>query len=206
MPRSGPIVHIDAEVERRVLEREEALRGGLGGLGLLPDLLELRPHQTAEVGQVGEVALAPEQEPAELVLELLDRAGQRRLGDVAVLRGAGEVQGRADREEVADLMHLHHGSSRPAGKPCSGSIKLIHSRHLHYRQARDQIVISLPPELAAGGSAGRPFPGAGGGSGGGDAEMAGRSSAPGRREAARPGRYSDFKIARSGRHRVRAVW
>ena len=69
--------------------------------------VELRAHQAAEVGQVGEMALAPEQEPAELLLELLDRAGQRRLGDVAVLGGAGEVERLAHREEVADLMHLH---------------------------------------------------------------------------------------------------
>ena len=142
-----------------MLELEEAVGGGLGGLGLAPDLLELRAHQTAEVGQMGEVALAPEQEPAELVLELLDRARQGRLGHVAVLGRAGEVQGLADREEVADLVHLHHGPSRPAGRSCPDSIKLIHSRHLLYRQPRDQIVISLPPELAAGPSAGRPFPG-----------------------------------------------
>ena len=96
-----------ADVERRVLELEEALGGGPDRLGVLPDLLELRAHQAAEVGQVGEMALAPEQEPAELLLELLDRARQRRLGDVAVLGGAGEVQRLADREEVADLMHFH---------------------------------------------------------------------------------------------------
>jgi hypothetical protein len=60
---------------------------------------------------VGEVALAPEQESAELVLQLLDGAGERRLGDVTLLGRAGEVQGLAYREEVADLMHLHRGAS-----------------------------------------------------------------------------------------------
>ena len=100
------------DVERRVLELEEALGGGLGGLGLLPDLLELRAHQPPEVGQVGVVALAPEQQAAELLLELLDRPGQRGLGDVAMLGGAGEVERLGDRKEVADLMHLHRWRSR----------------------------------------------------------------------------------------------
>ena len=72
--------------------------------------IELWLDQLAEVGQVSEVALAPEQEPAELVLQLLDCAGERRLGDVTLLGRAGEVQGLAYREEVADLMHFHRGA------------------------------------------------------------------------------------------------
>jgi hypothetical protein len=57
------------------------------------------------------MTLAPEQQSAELLLELLDGAGQGRLGDVALLGGARKVQGLADCEEVADLMHFHGGVS-----------------------------------------------------------------------------------------------
>ena len=56
---------------------------------------------------MGLVALAIEQWAAELVLEQLDRAGQRRLGDVALLRGAREIERLAQRHEVAGLMHFH---------------------------------------------------------------------------------------------------
>jgi hypothetical protein len=80
------------EIERRVLEFEKAPGRGLGTLGLLPDLLELRPDQPPEVDQVGQVPLAPEEEPAELLLELLDRAGERRLGDVTLLGRAREFK------------------------------------------------------------------------------------------------------------------
>ena len=86
------------QVQGRILELEEALGGGLRGWSAA-DLLELRAHQPAEVGQVGEVPLAPEQETAELLLELLDGAGQGRLGDVALLGRAGEVEGLAHREK-----------------------------------------------------------------------------------------------------------
>jgi hypothetical protein len=56
---------------------------------------------------VGVVALAVEQRPAQLVLELLDGAGQRRLADVALLRGAGEVEGARESDEIAHLLHFH---------------------------------------------------------------------------------------------------
>jgi hypothetical protein len=41
---------------------------------------------------------------AELSLELPNGAGERRLGDVALLRSAREVERTRDRKEVADLM------------------------------------------------------------------------------------------------------
>ena len=67
----------------------------------------MRLDQPAEIGQVGQLTLAPQQQPAELPLELLDRAGQRRLRHTALLGRAGEVQGVGDRQEIADLVHLH---------------------------------------------------------------------------------------------------
>ena len=53
----------------------------------------MRLQEPAEIGQVGQLAFAPQQEPAQLLLELLDGAGQRRLRHVALLGGAREVQG-----------------------------------------------------------------------------------------------------------------
>src|SRR5215470_15606070 len=51
--------------------------------------------------------LAADQQPAELCLKLLDGARQRRLRDVALLRGARKVQGLAKRNKIADLVQLH---------------------------------------------------------------------------------------------------
>ena len=68
----------------------------LAACGARQHLLEMRLASGGRVGQVGVAALAREQQPAELVLELLDGAGQRRLGDVALLGGAREVQRLAD--------------------------------------------------------------------------------------------------------------
>ena len=56
-------------------------------------------------------ALPVKQRAAQLLLELLDRPRQRRPGDVASLRRAGEIQFLTDRQKVADLVHLHIGSS-----------------------------------------------------------------------------------------------
>ena len=66
-----------------------------------------RQHALAEVGQVRELALAAQQLAAELVLELLDGARQRGLGNVAVLGRTSEVQFARYRQEVADVMHFH---------------------------------------------------------------------------------------------------
>jgi hypothetical protein len=71
------------------------------------DLLEIGLHHAPELGQVRVRPLAVEERPAELALEKLDCPGQRRLRDVAALGGAGEVQFLSDREEVANLVHLH---------------------------------------------------------------------------------------------------
>jgi hypothetical protein len=81
----------EAHVQGRVLELEEALGRGPCRLGLLPDLLQLRAHQASEVDQMGQVPLGPEQKAAQLLLELLDGAGQDRLRDIASLGGAREI-------------------------------------------------------------------------------------------------------------------
>jgi hypothetical protein len=128
-------------VQGGILQLEETLDRGLRGLGLLPDLLELRAHETAEVGQVGEMALAAEQEPAQLLLELLDGAGERRSGDVALLGGAREVERLADREEIADLVHFHRPPTGPgpavpvASIQCASGISPVAKRPLQCGRA-----------------------------------------------------------------------
>jgi hypothetical protein len=70
-------------------------------------LLEQRIHALGKLGQLGLRPLAPEKVAPELVFELLDGTGQRRLGHVTLLSGLGEIQ-LADRcQEISDLVHLH---------------------------------------------------------------------------------------------------
>lgn len=76
--------------------------------------METRPKQRAKIGDVGQIALAPEQKAADLVLELLDRAAERRLGDVAFLGGAREVPRIADGEEISDVVNVH---ANPLARP-----------------------------------------------------------------------------------------
>ncbi len=64
-------------------------------------------HALAELGQLRGGPLAAKQVAAEFGLQLLDGPRQRRLRDVALVGGAGEVEHTRDREEVANLMHLH---------------------------------------------------------------------------------------------------
>src|SRR5262249_4812193 len=51
--------------------------------------------------------LALEQRTAQLPLQRANGVGQRWLGDAAASGRAGEIALRAQRQEVADLMHLH---------------------------------------------------------------------------------------------------
>jgi hypothetical protein len=76
-------------------------------IGLRLDRLQVRQHHPPELGQMGVGPLAMEQRPAELGFQLLDLAGQRRLGDVAPLGRAREVQRARQGQEIADLLHLH---------------------------------------------------------------------------------------------------
>jgi len=88
-------------------------------VGLLPhmrcvtvDLRQVAPHGEAERRQSALPAAANEQRAAELVFQELDRARQRRLRHAATARRAREIAFRADREEVADLIHFHDGWAR----------------------------------------------------------------------------------------------
>ena len=97
----------DADFQVRVSEAEEARRFAAHPTEFVEHLLEARPEQRAEIGNVGQVALAPEQQAANLVLQLLDGATERRLGDIALLGGPREVAGFANSQEIADVMNVH---------------------------------------------------------------------------------------------------
>ena len=85
--------------------------------------------------------LAVEQRPAELALEKLDRPRQRRLRDVAALRGAREIQFLGDGEEVANLVHLHRLAPRAPGMAIAWRYKTDPDRHFN---APRHFVILLP--------------------------------------------------------------
>src|SRR5574342_486672 len=70
-------------------------------------LLQERIQALPELGQLRLRTLAPKQVATQLVLELLDSAGERRLRDVALFGGLGEVQLADGRQEISDLMHFH---------------------------------------------------------------------------------------------------
>src|SRR5262245_60842390 len=113
-----------AEPQRGDLGAEEILRLAPRALHMAVSLLEERLHLLAELGEVGIGALAMEQGAAELALERLDGAGERRLRDRAALGRAGEVQLLAEREEIANLVQLHGGvqeTTKPGlfEMPCS---------------------------------------------------------------------------------------
>jgi hypothetical protein len=104
-----------AEIDRRVFHAQEVHRCRFGRLSLRHHLLEMRPDQASEISEMRQAVLASQQEPAELLLELVHGTRQRGLGDAAVLRRAREVQGLADRQEVADLVHFHAEPSSRIG-------------------------------------------------------------------------------------------
>ena len=89
----------------------------LGGLGSSDRLLEQRPHQAPEFGQLREIAFALEEATSELILETLNRSGQRWLRDVARLGGTGEVQGLAKCDEIPDLVQFHARSPETSTRP-----------------------------------------------------------------------------------------
>jgi hypothetical protein len=97
----------DPEIERRIVEAEELFRLRLGALRLAEDLFQMRFHQAAEIGEMSEVALPPQQKPAQFLLKLLDRSRQGGLRHIALLGGAREVERLRHRQKIADLVHLH---------------------------------------------------------------------------------------------------
>src|SRR5271163_373981 len=68
-----------AEIDWRVIHTQELHGCRFGCLGLRHHLLEMRPNQASEVGQVRQAVLTSQQQSAELFLELVHGTRQRRL-------------------------------------------------------------------------------------------------------------------------------
>lgn len=109
----------EAHPQARLLAIELFDSGPPGGIGRCKHGVEMRRHGTAERGELGEVTLPIEQGTAQLLLQLLDCAGQCRLRYVAFRRGPGEVGRAAKREEIADLMEFHRAASYASGPEIS---------------------------------------------------------------------------------------
>jgi hypothetical protein len=70
------------------------------------NILQVRAHQAPKLGQL-DMFVTAEQLAAKLRFELLDGAGEGRLGHVAALGGAMEIECVADRQKVSDLGYFH---------------------------------------------------------------------------------------------------
>jgi hypothetical protein len=93
----------DAELERNFLQLGEVAGKLLCRVRLIEDLLQVGTDRAPKVGQMGIRPLATKQQAAEFLLQKLDRARERRLGDVAAFGRLGEIQLFGNRQEVADL-------------------------------------------------------------------------------------------------------
>ncbi len=78
-----------------------------GALRAVVTLLEQRKHSLAKRREHDPWPLAPEKIAAQLALKEFDGARQRRLGDVAFFRRAGEIQRPRNRQEISHLVHFH---------------------------------------------------------------------------------------------------
>jgi len=91
------------------------------------DVASFIGEDAAGFGLRDDTARAPEQGNAELVLQLADRLGERRLRDMEPLRGSAEVELLADCEEVTQVPQLDRRLRRSLPRPParSGFIALL---------------------------------------------------------------------------------
>src|SRR5262245_7505389 len=80
-------------------------------LRVLGDPVEIRLYGMAERGE-GDERLALKKGAAQRALQSYDGVGQRGLGDAAASGRSREIALVAERQEVADLVHLHGSTSR----------------------------------------------------------------------------------------------
>ena len=78
------------------------------------------------MGERDAAAGALEERGAEIALQLLDRLGDRRLGDGKLARGAGDRADLGDGDEVLELAELE--GHRPRRLACPGSLRRILGR------------------------------------------------------------------------------
>ena len=84
----------------------QRLCGPLGMVGVFRNPGQVGLHRITERGE-RDRRLALKQRSAQLALQCDDPVGQRRLGDAAAFGGAGKIAFLAQRQEIADLVHLH---------------------------------------------------------------------------------------------------
>src|SRR5581483_9114703 len=97
----------DRELERADLTVVDHCGERAGALGAVVTLLEQRKHPLAEWREHDTRPFAPEKIAAQLALKEFDGPCQRRLGNVALFRRAGEIQRPCNRQEVSYLVHFH---------------------------------------------------------------------------------------------------
>lgn len=129
-----------AEFQGQPFQLPDSARVRLRSVRLLQHGFDIGRHRAAEFGEMRLCALAMEERAAKFGFQSLDRAGERRLGDAACLGCAREVELTRERDEIADLLHLHR--SRPTS---NGQIASDLDRH------------SLPCEHGVGARARRRF-------------------------------------------------
>jgi len=84
------------------------------GAAALLDRLQIGEHHPPQLGQMGIAPFTVEERAAQLVLELLDCAGESRLAHVALLGRAREVQRAGKSDEISNLLHFHKQSLEPS--------------------------------------------------------------------------------------------
>ncbi len=96
-----------AEADPAPAQARDLLYLDPGVLGVGDDPPGQREQRLPGVGEGDVAARAAEQVGAQLPFQGLDLLGQRGLGDVHLLGGAGEVAGVHDGQEVGELLQLH---------------------------------------------------------------------------------------------------
>ena len=143
-----------SEADLALLHRQRELaRAGRAVVALL----QQRQHALAELGELRLRALAPEQVAAELALELLDRARQRGLADIALFGAAGEIEVLRDREKIPHLMHFHRsGACDPCRPDRVAAIGKSAARRSLSALTRSSLSAAIAEPQATAGSASRP--------------------------------------------------
>ncbi len=114
----------DAEVEIGFFQRQKPLGVLLHVAEFGNDAFEPRLQQVSEVGQVGQVALAPQELAADFLFQLLNGPAQCRLGDIALAGGAGEVQRFANGKKIANVVNVHDSPIGRCATPARRRLQL----------------------------------------------------------------------------------
>ena len=102
-----------AECDAAALRRTVVLDLLAGLMHQMRDRLGALEQQRAGGGQTHAAAVPGKQRDAELVLQFLDLAAQRRLRQAQFLGRAADAAGARDLHEIAQLFELHRGSVSP---------------------------------------------------------------------------------------------